>query len=191
MIHWTEITVKTHELKPLSNNPRKITQEKLEFLKSSIDELGYIDRVVIDHDGTVLSGNQRIKVINEDQIKVLKPSRALTDKERNQVVLRLNKHQGEWDFDLLANEFDIDELLSAGFSDKELRLDEVQEVDLPELNTGEPDCQQVTFVLSNEQKDLVDEAMAKAKKEEDCKDEINKNSNGNILAAIMRRYVYG
>jgi hypothetical protein len=63
--------------------------------------------------------------------------------------------------------------------------------ELPELGAEAPDCQQVTFVLSNEQKDLLDEAMKKAKKEEDCTDEINQNSNGNTLSAILRRYVYG
>ena len=133
MIQWNEVTVKAHEIKPLENNPRTITQAKLDFLKSSIDELGYIDRVVIDNDGTVLSGNQRIKVIDGDQIKVLKPDRALTEKERNQVILRLNKHSGDWDFDLLANGFDISDLSDAGFTDKELKLCEVEPIDsMPE-----------------------------------------------------------
>jgi hypothetical protein len=64
-----------------------------------------------------------------------------------------------------------------------------QEVDLPELDANDPDCQQVTFILSNEQKDILDEAMDKAKEKEDCTDEINQNKNGNILSAILRAYV--
>lgn len=64
-------------------------------------------------------------------------------------------------------------------------------VDFPDLETDDPDIQQVTFVLSNEQKDLLDEAMQKASREEDCIDEINTNKNGNIISAILRRYVYG
>lgn len=62
---------------------------------------------------------------------------------------------------------------------------------LPNLSSNEPELQQVTFTISNEQKDLLDEAIAKAKKEEDCSDELNQNSNGNALAAILKRYVYG
>lgn len=85
----------------------------------------------------------------------------------------------------LGPDFDIDLL---GIKDFVI---EPSEIDLPDLNSGEPDCQQVTFVLSNEQKDLLDEAMDKAKIEEDTTDSINQNSNGNTLAAILRRYVYG
>lgn len=65
------------------------------------------------------------------------------------------------------------------------------EVDLPDLSSSEPGFQQVTFVLSNEQKDILDEALAKAKKEEDCSDELNQNKNGNVLIAALKRYVHG
>lgn len=65
------------------------------------------------------------------------------------------------------------------------------EVDLPELKTEDPGIQTVTFVLSNEQKDILDEAIAKAKKTEHCEDELNQNSNGNALAAILKRFLYG
>jgi len=61
---------------------------------------------------------------------------------------------------------------------------------LPELNSTDPSCQSVTFILSTEQKDILDEAMNKASKNEMIDDGINKNKNGNILAAILKRYVY-
>jgi hypothetical protein len=64
------------------------------------------------------------------------------------------------------------------------------EADLPDLGDGsDPDIQQVTFTISNEQKDFLEEAMSKAASELDCTDEINKNTNGNKMAAIMRWYV--
>jgi hypothetical protein len=63
--------------------------------------------------------------------------------------------------------------------------------EFPDLSSAEPDCQQVTFILSNEQKDILDEALKKAKQEEECTDEINTNANGNALAALVKRYVYG
>lgn len=85
----------------------------------------------------------------------------------------------------LGPDFDVDML---GIKDFVI---EPMEGVLPDLNGDEPDCQQVTFVLSNEQKDLLDEALSKAKKEEDCADELNQNSNGNALAAALKRYVYG
>lgn len=85
----------------------------------------------------------------------------------------------------LGPDFDIDML-----GIKDFVIEPMDGV-LPDLSVNEPDCQQVTFVLSNEQKDILDEAIKKAKKEEDSSDEINQNSNGNALAAIVKRYVYG
>ncbi len=85
----------------------------------------------------------------------------------------------------LGPDFDID-LLGI----KDFTLD-VAEKDLPKLDGKDPDIQQRTFILSNEQVDLLEEALAKAKREEDCEDEINQNSNGNALAAALKRYVHG
>lgn len=85
----------------------------------------------------------------------------------------------------LGPDFDMD-LLGL----KDFKLDP-SEVGFPELSGQDPDFQQRTFVLSNEQNDILNEAMEKAKKEEDISDEINQNANGNILAAIVKRYVHG
>lgn len=85
----------------------------------------------------------------------------------------------------LGPDFDIDVL-----GIKDFTLD-VAEKELPPLTGRDPDIQQRTFVLSNEQVDILNAAIDKAKKEEDCTDEINQNSNGNALAAILKRYVYG
>lgn len=84
----------------------------------------------------------------------------------------------------LGPELDVDML---GIKDFVI---EPSEIELPDLGNGsDPDIQQVTFTLSNEQKDFLDQAMEKAKKELDCTDEINQNQNGNIIGAIMRNYV--
>lgn len=85
----------------------------------------------------------------------------------------------------LGPDFDIDFL-----GIKDFTIDP-SEVELPELDANDPDCQQVTFILSNEQKDILDEAMAKASSSEDCSDEINQNKNGNTLSAILRAYLRG
>lgn len=64
------------------------------------------------------------------------------------------------------------------------------DAELPDLGDGsDPDIQQVSFTLSNEQKDFLDQAMDKAKQHLDCSDEINQNKNGNVLAAIVKHYV--
>jgi len=51
-------------------------------------------------------------------------SRALTEKEREKLTIFLHKGAaGDWDFDVLANEFELDDLLDWGFEPKELDLD--------------------------------------------------------------------
>lgn len=85
----------------------------------------------------------------------------------------------------LGPDFDLDVL---GIKDFVL---EPADKEFPDLDGKDPDFQQRTFILSNEQNDLLNEAMSKAESEEDCVDEINKNKNGNVLAALLRRYVHG
>ncbi len=67
-------------------------------------------------------------------------SRARTEKEREKLTVYLHKGAaGEWDFDILANEFEIDELLEWGFEPFELGLDDSEDVDLsaPALGSAE------------------------------------------------------
>lgn len=85
----------------------------------------------------------------------------------------------------LGPDFDIDML-----GIKDFTLDP-EDAEFPALSGQAPDFQQRTFVLSNEQNDILDEALAKAEKEEDCSDEINENKNGNALIAALKRYVHG
>jgi len=64
------------------------------------------------------------------------------------------------------------------------------EVDLPDLGDGSDSMiKKMTFTVSTEQADMIEDALKKIKKESECYDEINENSNGNALAEIMRRYV--
>jgi len=50
------------------------------------------------------------------------PSRLLTDKEVEELNIRLNKNTGNWDFDALANGFEVPDLLEWGFDERELQL---------------------------------------------------------------------
>ena len=46
------------------------------------------------------------------------PSRPLTEKEYKEYLLRSNQNRGDWNWDLLANNFEIEELLNAGFDEE-------------------------------------------------------------------------
>tara|TARA_Y100000401_G_C8317559_1_gene223404 strand:- start:176 stop:1411 length:1236 start_codon:yes stop_codon:yes gene_type:complete len=113
-------------------NPRQLSDEQYKQLKDSISRFGLVDPIIVnknkDRKGIIIGGHQRVKVAKTMGIdKVPCVEIDLTyDKER-ELNVRLNKNTGSWDFDVLANTFDIDELLDWGFDEKELQLDIFEE----------------------------------------------------------------
>ncbi len=121
LIWRTEVREVT-DLLPWKENPRKISQQALDKLKTKIKQNGFHSVIVIDTDNTILSGNQRKTALVElgiDKVNVLVPSRKLTDKERRKIGIESNINDGEWDFDKLKS-FDLELLQFAGFDEKEL-----------------------------------------------------------------------
>lgn len=140
-LKWITIQKKVSELIEAKNNPRKISQEQIEDLKKSLKKFGLVDIPVVDLDFKVLSGNQRLKVlqmIGEENslIDIRYPNRKLTTKEAKEYMIRGNRHNGEWDFDILKKEFDLDFLLNIGFNQIELskEWDKEKEVEDDECN---------------------------------------------------------
>lgn len=110
------------DLKPYPKNPRKFTKEEKKRLKESIDKFNVADPLIINIDNTVIGGNFRLLILKEKNIKevdVRVPSRKLTQKEADELNLRLNKNQGDWDISLLSN-FDQDLLKNIGWTNAEL-----------------------------------------------------------------------
>lgn len=134
MIWHTEVR-KISELKNWESNPRTISEESYKTLKKSIGDLGNFEPLVINIDGTVLAGNQRLRVHKEQgdtEVEVSVPERELTEEEIKKIGIISNRHSGEWDMDKLANEFE-DVLEELGFDDlmPEVELD-VKEDDYEE-----------------------------------------------------------
>ena len=134
MIWHTEVR-KISELKNWEDNPRTISKEAYQELKESIDDLGNFEPLVVNVDGTVIAGNQRLRVHIENgdsEVEVSVPERELTEEEIKKIGIISNRHSGEWDMDKLANEFE-DVLEELGFDDlmPEVELD-VKEDDYEE-----------------------------------------------------------
>ena len=116
MQHTDIITLKIRDLIPHPRNPRKISQEDLNRLCDSIRQNGYWQHrpmavePVPDKPGKyyILDGNQRKKALGR-----LKRYEApcmiyteLTDEERDDIILRSNINNGEWDVPMLQAEFE-------------------------------------------------------------------------------------
>lgn len=119
---WHNEKRKVSDLKPFEGNPRQATEKEVKDLSMSIERFNLADPLVINIDNIVIGGNFRLRVLKEKGIKeidVRVPNRVLTKKEAEELNIRLNKNQGLWDFDLLAN-FDEELLKDTGFTGEEL-----------------------------------------------------------------------
>lgn len=119
---------KIKELIPYEFNPRQLSEKQHADLKASIDKFGLVELPVINSDGVLVAGHQRMKVMGsiygtDHEVEVRIPNRKMTESEVKEYNIRSNKNTGSWDFDILANEFSVDDLLGWGFEDWELGMD--------------------------------------------------------------------
>ena len=139
-IKWITKLVKVSDLKEWPKNPRRITKDKLAKLVESVDKFGSVEPPVINTDFILCGGHGRKKAYEElgiKEIDCVMPSRKLTEKEFEELNIRLNKNiAGEWDFDILANEFNEEELMNWGFESSEFQIIEPKEMSNTEIDTG-------------------------------------------------------
>lgn len=107
--------IKITDIKLNPNNPRIIKDEKFKKLVKSIadfPEMLKLRPLVVDEDMVLLGGNMRYRAmvdvgIKEAEIVVAK---GLTDEQKREFIIKDNVSYGEWDTDILANEWDSIEL---------------------------------------------------------------------------------
>lgn len=148
-ITWKTELRKIQDLHPYPKNPRSISREAMDQLTNSIKKFGYAETIAIQPDGMIIAGHMRVKAMkrlgwSSKQIEVRVPSRELTFEEMREYLIRSNQNRGEWDYESLANDFDLDDLYEWGFTAKDLEfaLDEEEEEDVrPECEKC-PECGQ-------------------------------------------------
>ncbi len=119
-LKWKTIRRKISELIPYEHNPRVLTKAQGEQLKKSLEKFNLVEIPAINTDGTIIAGHQRMSIMKllgrgDEVVDVRVPSRKLTEDELKEYNLRSNKNTGEWDFDILANDFDPAMLTDVGF----------------------------------------------------------------------------
>lgn len=113
------------KIKENPNNPRKISKDSYEKLLNSIKEFPQmleLRPLVIDKENMVLGGNMRLKALKElgyKDVPVIMADK-LTDEQKKRFVVVDNLPFGEWDFDLLGNNYGMDELEAYGFPKENL-----------------------------------------------------------------------
>jgi 16S rRNA G966 N2-methylase RsmD len=129
------------------NNPRIIKDDKFNKLVASIKEFPKmleIRPIVVNDDMIVLGGNMRLKACIHAGLKEVPIIKVtdLTEQEQKQFIIKDNVSGGEWDWSMLANEWDAEELDAWGLDvpdfGKELEAEE-DDFEIPEQNTIETD----------------------------------------------------
>ena len=119
------------DLKPATYNPRQISTKQFKDLKESIKKFGLVDPIIINKNkNVVIGGHQRLKICKElKYIEIDCVVLDLSKEEERELNIRLNKNSGEFDMDILANEFDIDQLVDWGFKhiDLDINIDKITE----------------------------------------------------------------
>jgi site-specific DNA-methyltransferase (adenine-specific) len=96
--------------------------------------------IVIDDTMTILGGNMRYNALREAGFEEIpdnwvKQAKDLTEKEKQQFIIKDNLPFGEWDWDILGNNFEIKDLLEWGFDEKDLKIEqEIEEDEAPEVS---------------------------------------------------------
>jgi site-specific DNA-methyltransferase (adenine-specific) len=129
------------QIKSNPNNPRLIKDDKFFKLVKSIKEFPKMLKVrpiVVNEDMIVLGGNMRLKACKEaglTKVPVIKAS-DLTEDEQKRFIISDNVGFGEWDWDMLANEWDAEELQEWGldipFDAEQLLEAKEDDFDVPE-----------------------------------------------------------
>jgi len=129
-ITWTNEKRKLSELIPWEINPATIRKDEAKRLEESLDEFGQVQTIAISPTNEILDGHQRQVVWGASQkfgpeyeVDVRVSSRELTERERKKLVIFLRKGAvGEFDWDMLANNWEQEDLLEWGFNEFELGL---------------------------------------------------------------------
>tara|TARA_R100000963_G_C4638989_1_gene102731 strand:- start:580 stop:1029 length:450 start_codon:yes stop_codon:yes gene_type:complete len=136
------------EIKENENNPRYIRDTKFKKLVKSIKdfpEMLEFRPIIVDEDMVILGGNMRLKAcksagLNKVWVDIVK---GWSDKQKQEFIIKDNSSFGEWDWDLLANEWDVYELNEWGLSLPEFKPNNIEVNEAIEVtNQGDkcPEC---------------------------------------------------
>ena len=121
-------------IKANPNNPRLIKDDKFHKLVKSIKEFPEmlnLRPIVINSDSIVLGGNMRLKACKEAGLKEVPVILAddLTEEQQRQFIIKDNVGYGEWDWEDLANNWNVDDLSEWGLDIPDFAVKEAEAVE--------------------------------------------------------------
>jgi len=148
--------IKLSKIKPNEKNPRFVKDEKFEKLCKSIESFAEkmmpLRPIVIDENNIILGGNMRFKALKHLGYKEIpsdwiKQANDLTEEEKNEFIIKDNVGFGDWDWEVLANEWNSEELEEWGLDIP--NFEPIEELEAVEDDYQEPEQMQVDVVLGD------------------------------------------
>jgi DNA modification methylase len=120
--------LKIADLKPAEYNPRQSTKEQEAHLKASLTKFGVVEPIIVntnpDRNNIIIGGHFRVrelKKMGEKEVDCVLLNLSLEDEK--ELNIRLNSNTGGWDFDALANNFDLEDLTTWGLDVAEFDIE--------------------------------------------------------------------
>ena len=191
------VKVKISEIKLNESNPRFIKDDKFKKLVKSIKDLPQmldIRPIVVNKDMMVLGGNMRLKACVEAgliEVPIIIADN-LTKEQEKEFLIKDNVSGGEWDWDIIANEFNDEQVIEWGL-DLPVYFNDSDELgtDFSLADGDKAPFQQMTFTLADAQAEQIKNAIADIKQTDEykyCETLGNENSNGNALYLIIMQW---
>ena len=185
---------------PYAKNARVHDETQIAQIAGSIKEFGFNNPVLIDKDNGIIAGHGRVMAARKlglTEVPTILLDH-LNETQRKAYILADNRIaiNSTWDNEMLSLELmDIKDdvsLAMLGFNVDELDalLKEISSTELPNLPNGDKQpFQQKTFTLHDEQFNIVDDAITKARTNPIIDTGLNDNSNGNALTLICEQWL--
>ena len=157
-------TVKLTDIKANADNPRVIKDDDFKALVKSLKELPEMTEareIVVNTDMVILGGNMRYRAMqqagwNECVVKIVDWP---IEKQR-EFIIKDNVSRGEWDYDLLANDWDTDELEHWGLDTPEAWQDDTDSISSDNDGNNEGELTAVAVVVAYDDIEALDRLTA-------------------------------
>ena len=185
---------------PYARNARTHDDAQIAQIAGSIKEFGFNNPILIDKNNGIIAGHGRVMAARKlglTEVPTILLDH-LNETQRKAYILADNRIaiNSTWDNEMLSLELmDIKDdvsLAMLGFNVDELDalLKEISSTELPNLPDGDKQpFQQKTFTLHDEQFNIVDDAITKARTNPIIDTGLNDNSNGNALTLICEQWL--
>jgi ParB-like chromosome segregation protein Spo0J len=124
---------KISDLIPAPYNPRQSTAKQEKHLKESLEKFGLVEPIIFNKQtGYIVGGHFRVRELKKLGIKEIECVIVdLNEADEKELNIRLNANTGSWDWDTLANDWDVVDLEAWGldipFYDEEVKQEESKE----------------------------------------------------------------